>query len=148
MNGVQMVSQAKAQVQVAGSVPDVLAAAFDAFEVIRLYARASEGREPGLFAAFMATAGAAVDGREAITLAPSLPPGPSSVPAATPVTVSTAIGAVTAALAELAASLRERLTLITAQEPEAGDRAACAEAAQAAGRIVSFMSGDGDGRLW
>jgi hypothetical protein len=148
VNSVQMVSQAQAQVQAAASAHEVLAAAFDAFEVIRMHARASEDRAPGLFAAFVATASAAVDGREAVTLAPSLPPGRSSVTAVTPATARTAIGEVTAALAALAASLRERLTLIAIQAPEAGDRAACAEAAQAAGRIVSFMTGDGDGRLW
>jgi hypothetical protein len=145
---VQMVNQARAQVQLAASVPDVLAAAFDAFEVIRMCARVCEDQELGPFAAFMATANAAVDGREAVTIAPSLPPDPSGVTAVTPVTADAAIGEVTAVLTALAVSLSERLALIAVQASEAGDRAACAEAAQAAQRIVSLMTGDGHGCLW
>src|SRR5260370_19498404 len=57
----------------AASLPEALAAGFDAFEVIRIAARACQDRVPGLFAAFMMTADAAVDGREALTVAPSLP---------------------------------------------------------------------------
>ena len=57
----------------AASLPEILAAGFDAFEAIRLAARDCQDRVPGLFAAFMTTADAAVDGREALTIAPSLP---------------------------------------------------------------------------
>jgi hypothetical protein len=59
----------------AATLPGILAASFDAFEVIRLLARVSEDTVPALFAAFMTAADAAVDGREAVTTAPSLPPG-------------------------------------------------------------------------
>src|SRR5215470_16569842 len=58
----------------ARSLPDTLAVSFDAFEVIRALARQFQDQVPRLFAAFMTTADAAVDGREAITKAPSLPP--------------------------------------------------------------------------
>jgi len=54
----------------ARSLPDTLAASFDAFEVIRILARQFQDQVPQLFAAFMTTADAAVDGREAITIAP------------------------------------------------------------------------------
>src|SRR5260370_6077556 len=64
-----------ARLRQAATLPDMLAASFDAFEVIRLLACGNEDRVPGLFAAFMTAADAAVDGREAITAAPSLPPG-------------------------------------------------------------------------
>src|SRR5258708_22287269 len=57
----------------ADSLPEVLGLSFDAFEVIRIAARNCQDRVPGLFAAFMMTADAAVDGREALTVAPSLP---------------------------------------------------------------------------
>jgi hypothetical protein len=43
------------------------------FETIRLIARQHELAAPELFAAFMTTAAAAVEGRDAITAAPSLP---------------------------------------------------------------------------
>src|SRR5216683_1325794 len=55
-------------------VPDTLAVSFDGFEMIRLLARQFRDQVPELFAAFMTTAGAAVDGREAVTAASSLPP--------------------------------------------------------------------------
>jgi len=58
----------------AASLPDTLAAGFDAFEAIRQLARGSEDKVPALFAAFMTTADGAVDGRDAVTVAPSLPP--------------------------------------------------------------------------
>ena len=57
----------------AASLPDTLAASFDAFEAVRELARGCEDKVPALFAAFMTTADAAVDGREAVTIAPSLP---------------------------------------------------------------------------
>jgi len=58
----------------AAGLPDTLAASFDAFEAVRELARGCEDKVPALFAAFMTTADAAVDGREAVTIAPSLPP--------------------------------------------------------------------------
>ncbi len=70
------VSQAggiEARLTQAASLPETLAAGFDAFEVIRMTARDWQDRAPGLFAAFMTAADAAVDGREALTIAPSLP---------------------------------------------------------------------------
>jgi len=67
--------------QGASGLPGVLAAGFDAFEAIRLLARGNENRDPGLFAAFMMAADAAVDGREALTASPSLPPPPRPQPA-------------------------------------------------------------------
>ena len=71
-------SGVESRLQQATTLPDMLAASFDAFEVIRRLARDNEDRVPGLFAAFMTAADAAVDGREAITAAPSLPSGGGS----------------------------------------------------------------------
>ena len=68
----------QARLQDASALPDTLAVSFDAFEAIRLAARSCTDRVPELFAAFMTTADAAVDGREAITAAPSLPAGPAA----------------------------------------------------------------------
>ena len=65
-----------ARLRDARSLPELLAVSFDAFEAIRVLARGSEDIAPALFAAFMTAADAAVDGREAITIAPSLSPGP------------------------------------------------------------------------
>lgn len=148
MSGVRWAGEAGARVGEAVSLPGLLAAAFDAFEVIRLVARASEDRVPGLFAAFMATADAAVDGREALTIAPSLPPGPSSVAAAGVAVAEARTGEVTAGLAALGVLLGERLAAAVAGAPTRGDREALAEAAEAGRRIAHLMAGEGDGGLW
>jgi hypothetical protein len=117
---------------------------FDAFEAIRVLARQSQDRVPGLFAAFMTTADTAVDGREAVTIAPSLPPpGPSIVP---PVgsAVVTELDEVIDALALLAGLLADRLDRAAAGATLAGDRVACEEAAAAAQHIRTLMAHSDD----
>jgi hypothetical protein len=64
----------QARLRDAAALPEILAVSFDAFEAIRLTARSCTDRTPQLFAAFMTTAGAATEGREAITAAPRSPP--------------------------------------------------------------------------
>ena len=72
MSDLRQVGHLQSRLRQALSLPGTLAVSFDAFEAIRVLARQSQDRVPGLFAAFMTTADAAVDGREAITIAPSL----------------------------------------------------------------------------
>ena len=123
-----------------------LAVSFDAFEAIRVLARSSEDAVPGLFAAFMTTADAAVDGREAITIAPSLSPAPGSAPSAGPAAADPDVGTITDAMAALSALLNERLANASEHAPIPGDRVACEEAAEAARRIHRLMAGDDDDR--
>lgn len=94
---------------------------------------------PGLFAAFMTTADAAVDGREALTIAPSLPLDASTAPGMAVPTGADA-GQSADALAALAAVLRDRLTDAATRADVPGDRAACQDAAEAAGRICQLMT--------
>jgi hypothetical protein len=115
------------------------AAGFDAFEAIRLAARDCQDQVPALFAAFMTTADAAVDGREALTIAPSLPPADGTGPGVAVPTGADA-GQPPGALAALAAVLRDRLTDAAAQADVPGDRTACQDAAEAAGRIRQLMT--------
>jgi hypothetical protein len=68
---VHQASGIEARVRLAVGLPETLAAGFDAFEAIRMSARAWQDRVPELFAAFMTAADAAVGGREALTIAPS-----------------------------------------------------------------------------
>jgi hypothetical protein len=128
-----------ARLRQAASLPEVLAAGFDAFEAIRMTARDCQDQVPALFAAFMTAADIAVDGREALTIAPSLPLGGGTGPGVALVTGADA-GQAADALVELAAVLRERLTDATAQADLPGDRAACEDAAEAAGRICQLMT--------
>jgi hypothetical protein len=130
------------------SLPDTLAVSFDAFEIIRVLARQFQDQVPSLFAAFMATADAAVDGREAITIAPSLPPPGKRADALTEQGAGIDLEDVITALAALGALLTDRLTRAAAIASTPGDRLACEEAAAAARRISQLMArGDDASRL-
>jgi hypothetical protein len=123
----------------AASLPEALAVGFDAFEVIRMAARDWQDRVPGLFAAFMMTADAAVDGREAITVAPSLPLA-GGAGLGDGLAAGADAGQVADALAGLAVVLGDRLSCAAALADLSGDRVACQDAAQAAGRIFQLMA--------
>ena len=97
---------------------ELLDAGFDAFEVIRLVARASEDLAPELFAAFITTAGTAVEGRNALGGAPSLPT-PTGRPPAITMSATVGAGQIADELAALAALLAQRLAEAGAQA--AGD---------------------------
>lgn len=150
-DGLHVAGRALARVRAAAGPSGLLAEAFDAFEVVRTLARGCEAQHPELLMTFMTVADAAVDGREALTVAPTLPAGPSRV----------ATGAVSPGAAEpgpagpdevadllskLGTLLAERLTSAAATATLPGDQAACLEAAQAAQRISQLMARDGDGR--
>jgi hypothetical protein len=129
-----------ARLRDARSLPELLAASFDAFEAIRVIARGSEDTVPALFAAFMTVADAAVDGREAITFAPSLSPAPSVPLITRPPDAGADIDTITDALAALGALLDERLAHAADRAFAPGDRAACQEAAQAGRRIHLLLA--------
>jgi hypothetical protein len=133
-----------ARLRDARSLPELLAASFDAFETIRVLARGSEDIVPSLFAAFMTAADAAVDGRQAITLAPSLSPGSGVTPVTIPPAAGADIDTITAALAALGGLLDERLAHAADRALLSGDRTACQEAAEAGRRIHQLMAGDGN----
>jgi hypothetical protein len=123
----------------AASLPKVLAAGFDAFEVIRITARHHQDRVPELFAAFMTTADAAVDGREALTIAPSLPRAAGAEPSGA-LAADADTGLAADALAALAAVLRDCLADAAARAGTPGDQVACQDAAGAAARICQLMT--------
>ena len=123
------------------TMPDSLAASFDAFETIRLIARQHALAAPQLFAAFMTTA-AAAEGRDAITAAPSLPLAgghpprygePAPAPEAGPENIADA-------LAGLAAIPGSHLARAAARAATAADRAACQDAARSARQIRQLMT--------
>ena len=136
-----------ARLRHARSLPVLLAASFDAFEAIRVMARGSEDMVPTLFAAFMTAADAAVDGREAITIAPSLSPAPGVTAITSSLDAGADIDMITDALAALGALLDERLAHAADRALAAGDRAACQGAAQAGRRIYLLLARDDDCHL-
>jgi Flp pilus assembly protein TadB len=139
VSDVPTASDIEARLRRASSLPETLDAGFDAFEAIRMAARDCQDRVPELFAAFMMTANVAVDGREALTPAPSLPSTSGTEPGHAG-TARADAGQVADALAALAAVLRDRLTDAAARADAPGDQAACQDAAEAAGRICQLMT--------
>lgn len=135
-----------ARLRDARSLPELLAASFDAFEAIRVLARRSEDLAPRLFAAFMTAADAAVDGTQAITIAPSLSLTPTGPLIAAPSAAGADIDTIADALAALGELLDERLAHAAGRALLSGDRTACQEAAVAGRRIQQLMAGDGNDR--
>ena len=142
----QEIAAIQARLREAFSVPALLTVSFDAFEAIRVLARGSEDAAPQLFAAFMTAADAAVDGREAITIAPSLSPAPGSTPSASLSAADPGIYTITDAMAALGALLGERLADAANRASTPDDRTACEQAAEAARRIHQLMARDDDDR--
>jgi hypothetical protein len=148
-DGVQEIGAIQARLREASSVPELLAVSFDAFEAVRVLARSSEDARPVLFATFMTAADAAVDGREAITIAPSLPPARVSALITSPSAADADIEPIIDALAVLGALLSERLASAANGAPTPGDQTACEEAAEAGRRIHQLMvRDDNDRHLW
>ena len=128
-----------ARLRQAASLPETLTAALDAFEAIRMTARAYQDQMPALFAAFLTAADAAVDGREALICAPSFhPDGGAMIAPVVPAGEDMVQAADT--IAALAAVLHSRLTETASLAHESGDQDACLDAAAAAGRIAEFMT--------
>ena len=142
VDGVHDVEAIAARLRDARSLPELLAVSFDAFEAIRVLARGSEDIVPSLFAAFMTAADAAVEGREAMTIAPSLSPAPGGTLVSSSPTAFAGIDRITDALAALGALLDERLADAADRAVISGDRAACQEAAEAGRRIHQLMARD------
>jgi hypothetical protein len=129
-----------ARLRDARALPELLAASFDAFEAIRVLARHSEDIVPLLFAAFMTAADAAVDGTQAITIAPSLSLEPTATMIVAPHAAGADIDTITVALAALGELLGGRLARAADRALTPGDRAACQEAAAAGRRIHQLMA--------
>jgi hypothetical protein len=143
MDALQQAARIEHRLRQAASLPGTLAASFDAFEAIRLLARGNEHRNPDLFAVFMMAADAAVDGREALTTSPSLPPATRHQPAVSPATGAD-LDDIADAMTDLAARLAGCLARAAAMAETSGDRAACEQAAHAASQIRQLMARDDD----
>jgi hypothetical protein len=128
-----------ARLRHAVSLPEILAAGFDTFEAIRVAARSYQDQMPAFVAVFMTAADAAVDGREALTAAPSLPHGGDAAALAVPVVAGTPQDAAEA-LAAIAAMLSGRLTVAARAAGASDDQDACQDAVAAADRISRLLA--------
>jgi hypothetical protein len=129
-----------ARVRSTATLAELLDAGFDAFEVIRLVARACEDRAPELFAAFITAAGTAVEGRNALNGAPSLPPARAGPPPAPMVSAGAGADRIADELATLAVLLAHRLEEAREQVVLEGDRVACQHATRTAARIYRLLA--------
>ena len=122
----------------AAGLADVIAAGFDAFELIRLSAEAWQHPGGLAFATWAMTSAEAAAGRDVLAEAPSLPPGGAKP---MPPTAGTE-DAAAASLSGLAAQMTARLAAAT-RAADGRDRAACDHAAKLAARITHLLTGPG-----
>ncbi len=140
--GVRQIELAGQRLREADGVAGVLAAAWEGFELISAAAADHAERTTDLYPAFMFARGAAVEGRNALVLAPSRPAGgPASFGT---LGLSTGdVDQVADALAELASALSARLRGAAGLAVDDGDRVACEIAAGEADRIGALLTGSG-----
>jgi hypothetical protein len=123
----------------ADDVPGVLAAGWDIFEYVRAVAAASADLSAEMYPAFTFARGSAVNGRNAIAFAPSMPAGHASL-TDSPAPSANDVYEVADAIAALAGTLSARLREAAELADDAGDRAACEDAARDAEQIRGLLA--------
>ena len=135
------IESARVRLEHATGLPAVLDTAYDTFEQLLCALEEQEDRGGAAFAAFVMSATAAANGRDALVTAPSLPPAPTGDLAAAAAWSSSSLTAEDAAavLAQLSQLLSGRLADASNQSADAGDKVACAQAARHAASICSLL---------
>lgn len=125
------------RVEAADGLADLLAAARDAFTVLLVACQAGDELGGELSAAFAFAAAAAAQGRLALAAAPSLPPGRAGASLGPFIHGDPDDAA--DAVDDLARSLRDALADAGLAAGDAGDRAACADAAAEAAQMCELL---------
>jgi hypothetical protein len=117
----------------------LLAAAWDIFELVQATAFADAAESPDLYPAFTFARGAAVNGRNALAFAPSMPsiPADAAYPRTKP---ADDVDKIADALADLASALSIRLQESAELADDPADRTACQNAAREADQITSLLA--------
>ena len=136
MNEIRLIHRRLAD---ADSLPAVLAAGWDIFELVGTVASATAGESFEMYPAFTFSHGAAVSGRNAIAFAPSLPPISGGAGHELPKPLGDA-DEIADDLAGLASALSMRLRESAELAADAADRSACANAASEAERITWLLA--------
>jgi hypothetical protein len=123
----------------ADDVADVLAVAWQIFDLVGALAAACAEQAADLYPAFMFARSAAVDGRNAIEFAPSVPAVGAALSGG-PVLSTGDASEVADALAGLASALSRRLQATAQLAEDDGDRVACENAARDADRISELLA--------
>ena len=136
MNQIKLAHQHLAD---ASGVPAVLAASWELFELIAAIASASAVECPDMYPAFTFASGAAVNGRNALAFAPSLPPLSRGAAHDPPKPVGE-VYQTADDLAGLASALSIRLRETARFAAATADRSACENAASDADRITKLLA--------
>jgi len=136
---VQDIDPLRVRLSAAGTVADTLAVAWDIFELVQVVANGCADREPNLFAAFLFTAAAAAEGRDAAGFAPSIPDTPG-MPVSPLQWDVTTVAEIADQLAALAGVLGRKLELAAGQAADPEDRRACAHAARQAHQVHELLA--------
>ena len=136
MNQIKLARQHLAD---ASDVPAMLAASWELFELIAAIASASAVECPDMYPAFTFASGAAVNGRNALAFAPSLPPLSRGAAHDPPKPVGE-VYQTADALAGLASALSIRLRETAGLSAATADRSACENAASDADRITQLLA--------
>ena len=136
------VSQARKQVAGAGSLPELLDAAYEAFEAIRTVIRQHDTPDTEMFVPMVLAGASAGNGRDSILFAPSLPPRRLHPDMAGEEGQRPMAGRAAADwLTQLCEVLASTLTEAAAPADAPGDRQACLDAARCAREIQALMGG-------
>jgi hypothetical protein len=134
------ITAAHARIIQARDLPDLLSAAFDAFEDMLAVIRHHEERDDRSFAAFVLAACAAADGRDCLAAAPSLLVlGSAPATGTDGLLAELTVAQVARAVAGLSALLAARLTGAAAAADRPDDQAACTSAARQATQIWTLF---------
>jgi hypothetical protein len=125
----------------ASSVPELLDAAYEAFEDVLTVIRQHDDPGGGLFIPMVMAAASAADGRDAICRAPSLPPRSLHAGTWKGTGRAQAPRAAAAWVAGLCEVLADRLAGAASSAAGAGDRGACLDAARCARDVRALMRG-------
>lgn len=124
----------------ARDVADVLAAGWEIFELVSVLASAAADRAADMYPAFTFARGSAVNGRNAIAFAPSMPTGHAASLEGL-ASLAEDVDEVADILADLASALNKRLREAARLATADGDRIACETAARDADRISELLTG-------
>ena len=136
MNQIEQVQQ---DLHAADGVPAVLSASWEAFELVQAVAAACADQAADMYPAFTFARGSAATGRNAIAFAPSMPAGYAEPPAVTAPAAGD-VYEVADAVARLASALGARLREAAGLAADAGDQAACEDAALEAEQISALLT--------
>jgi hypothetical protein len=123
----------------AHDIADTLAAGWEVFELVRVLASAAADREADMYPAFTFARGSAVNGRNALTFAPSMPANHSGSLEGLALPTDD-VDEVADILAGLASALSKRLRKAAGLATADGDRTACEKAARDADRISDLLA--------